>query len=70
MSKGTSYRDSTGWNYVIRSMSEDGVLKDSIAGWSENPTEAREFVKGQTFGLKYAIHKKRTKEEILGRPPK
>jgi hypothetical protein len=46
------------------------VLKDNIAGREENPTKAREFVECQTFGLKYAIHKKRTKEEILGRPPK
>jgi hypothetical protein len=68
--KGTSYHDRNGWNYVIRSMSEDGVLKDSITGWSENPTESRAFVEGQTFGLRYVIHKKRTKEEILGRPPR
>jgi len=70
ISKGTSYHDCTGWNYVIRSMSEDGVLKDSIAGWSENPTEAREFVEGQMLGLRYEIRRKRTKEEILGRPQK
>ena len=51
-------------------MSEDGVLKDSIAGWSENPTEAREFVEGQMLGLRYEIRRKRTQEEILGRPQK
>jgi hypothetical protein len=46
------------------------VLKDNIAGWEENPTKAREFVEGQTFGLNYAVKRKRTKEEILGRPLK
>ena len=51
-------------------MSESGILTDSISGWSENPTEAREFVKGQTFGLRYEIRRKRTKEEILARPQK
>ena len=70
ISKGTSYHDRHGWNYVIRSMSEDCVLKDNIAGWEENPTKAREFVEGQTFGLNYAVKRKRTKEEILGRPLK
>ena len=70
ISKGTSFQDRNGWNYVIRSMSEDCVLKDNIAGWEENPTKAREFVEGQTFGLKYDFKRKRTKEEILGRPPK
>jgi len=70
ISKGTSFQDRNGWNYVIRSMSEDCVLKDNIAGWEENPTKAREFVEGQTFGLKYDFKRKRTKEEILGRSPK
>jgi hypothetical protein len=70
ISKGTSYHDRHGWNYVIRSMSEDCVLKDNIAGWEENPTKAREFIEGQTFGLKYDVKRKRTKEEILGRPLK
>ena len=70
ISKGTSYHDRNGWNYVIRSMSEDGVLKDNIAGWEENPTKAREFVEAQTFGLRYVVPNKRTKEEILGRPAK
>jgi hypothetical protein len=68
--KGKSYHYRNGWNYVIRSVSEDGVLKDNIAGWEENPTKAREFVEGQTFGLRYIVPNKRTKEEIFGRPAK
>jgi hypothetical protein len=70
ISKGTSYHDSNGWNYVIRSMSEDGILRDNMSGWEENPTKAREFIEAQIFGLNYAVKRKRTKEEILGRPPK
>jgi len=33
-------------------MSEDGALKDNIAGWEDDPTKAREFAEGQTFGLR------------------
>ena len=46
------------------------MLKDNIAGWEENPTKSLTFVEGQTIGLKYDVKRKRTKEEILGRPPK
>ena len=70
ISKGKSYYDKDGWDFVIMSMSEDGVLKDHIAGRQENPSEARKFIEAQTFGLRYEIRRKRTKEEILGRPPK
>jgi hypothetical protein len=36
----------------------------------EDPTVAKKYAEGQTGGLKYTFKRKRTKEEILGRPPK
>ena len=51
-------------------MNEEGELKDVIMTWIEDPTKAREYAEGQTNGIRYVVKRKRTKEEILGRPPK
>jgi len=66
----TGYQGRPSWRVICRSMTEEGELRDSIMTWYENPTVAREYAEGQTGGLKYLIKRKRTKEEILGRPPK
>lgn len=51
-------------------MNEEGELKDSIMTWYEDPTVAKKYGEGQTGGLRYKMKRKRTKEEILGGPPK
>jgi hypothetical protein len=68
--KDTGYQGLSSWRVICRSMNEDGELRDSIMTWYENPTVAREYAEGQTGDLKYLIKRKRTKEQILGRPPK
>ncbi len=66
----TGYQDRPAWRVICRSMNEEGELKDSLMTWMENPTKAREYAEAQTCGLNYRFKRKRTKEEILGRPPK
>ena len=66
----TGYQDRPAWRVICRTMSEEGILKDSIMTWYEDPTVAKKYAEGQTVGLKYSFKRKRTKEEILGRPPK
>jgi hypothetical protein len=68
--KDRGYQDRPSWRVICRSMNEDGELRDSIMTWYENPTVAKEYAEAQTGGMKYFIKRKRTKEEILGRPPK
>ena len=68
--KDKGYQDKPAWRIIGRPMNEDGELKDSIMTWMEDPTKAREYAEGQTNGMRYVIKRKRTKEEILGRPPK
>jgi hypothetical protein len=68
--KDTGYQGRPNWRVICRSMTEDGELRDSIMTWYENPTVAREYAEGQTGDLEYLIKRKRTKEQILGRPPK
>jgi hypothetical protein len=49
-------------------MNEEGELKNVIITWIEDPTKALEYAEGQTNGMRYVVKRKRTKEEILGRP--
>lgn len=51
-------------------MNEEGELKDVIMTWIEDPTKACEYAEGQANGIGYVVKRKRTKEEILGRPAK
>jgi hypothetical protein len=68
--KDTGYQDRPTWRMICRSMNEDGVLKNVMMTWIEDPTKARVYAEGQTKGMCYVIRRKRTKEEILGRKPK
>ncbi len=68
--KDTGYEDSPAWRVICRSMNEDGQLKEVMMTWIEDPTKARENAEGLTNGMRNVIKLKRTKEEILGRPPK
>jgi len=63
------YQDRPAWRVICRSMNEEGELKDALMTWIEDPTKAREYAKGQINGMRYAVKRKRTKEEILGRKP-
>jgi hypothetical protein len=49
-------------------MNEEGELKNVIITWIEDPTKALEYAEGKTNGMRYVVKRKRTKEEILGRP--
>ena len=66
----TGYQDRPAWRVICRSMNEEGELKDNLMTWIENPTKAREYAEAQTGDLNYRFKRKRTKEEILGRPLK
>ena len=66
----TGYQDRPAWRVICRTINDEGVLADSIMTWYEDPTVAKKYAETQTSGLRYKIKRKRTKEEILGRPPR
>ncbi len=66
----TGYQDRPTWRVICRSLDQDGVLIDRIMTWIDDPTQARQYCEAQTYDLMYKIKRKRTTEEILGRPPR
>ena len=64
----TRYQDRPAWRVICRSVNEEGELKNVIITWIEDPTKALEYAEGKTNGMRYVVKRKRTKEEILGRP--
>lgn len=66
----TGYQDWPAWRVICRSMNEEGEQKDVIMTWIEDPTKACKCAEGQANGMRYVVKRKRTKEEILGRPAK
>lgn len=66
----TGYQDRPAWRVICRTINDEGLLVDSIMTWHEDSTVAKKYAEAQTGGLRYKIKGKRTKEEILGRPPR